>query len=236
MSSQFMPLCNLVLRHFNDVEFTTTTFGTATGFHAVVKDAVNDSIREIQQAEYQWPFNWEEATKSLVANPASLTFYAFDADVESVDWDSFMLVRNDTLSVSEKKLSEIDYDEWLQRFRERDATQIGTTLGVQLPDHVFRTQDLKFGVTPISDRTYTVRFEQFAFPAILSSYTDTTTIPDRFDHVIFKGTLARCYAFRQNMPLANYYKKQQEEGITLMRALLINRYKKLRDGRVERGR
>ena len=51
MSSQFMPLCNLVLRHFNDVEFTTTTFGTATGFHAVVKDAVNDSIREIQQAE-----------------------------------------------------------------------------------------------------------------------------------------------------------------------------------------
>lgn len=234
MSSTYMELCNKVLRHFNDTEFTQTTFTQATGFHSVVKDAVDDSIREVQQAEYQWPFNWEEATKNMTPSPSYLIFYTFDADVETVDWDSFILLRDDALSVSERKLSEIDYDEWLTRYRDRDAAQINTTLGNQPPEYIFRTQDGKLGVTPISDRTYTVRWEQFTFPSSLGSYDSSSSIPARFDHVIWKGALARCYAFRQNMPLAKYYKDQQIEGIKSMRELLINRYSTLRDGRVAR--
>lgn len=234
MSSTYLDLCNKVLEHFNEPRLTSSNFTTVTGFHAVVKDSVNDAIREIQQAEYQWPFNWQEATRNVTPNPSTLIFYTFNSDVETVDWDSFVLQRDDTLGVSEKKLEEIDYDTWLQTYRARDAAQIGATLGVQVPDMIFRTQDLKLGVSPISDRTYTLRWEQFVFPAVLSTYTATSSIPDRFDHVIFKGALSRCYAFRQNMPLSNWYKTQQKEGIVQMRELLINRYSTMRDNRVQR--
>lgn len=232
--STFLELTNDVLRHFNDVEFTTTTLSTATGFHAVVKDAVNDSIRYIQQAEYEWPFNWEEDTQVLVPGQADPQIYAFDADVESVDWESFTLVRDDSLSITETPLQYIDYDEWYKKIRPTDKSQVGTTLGVQPPKYVFRTQNSKFGISPIPDRAYTIRWEQWAYPSELSLHGDSTTIPSRFDHVIFKGALSRCYSFRQNMPLAKWYKDEQDAGVSKMRELLINRYRNLTDARLQR--
>lgn len=233
--STYLQLTNRVLRHFNDVELTSGNFSSATGFQAVVKDYVNDAIRAIQQSEYQWPFNWEEDTQVLTPAAADPQIYEFDADVETVDWDSFSLKRDDSLNIKETYLKYIEYDEWYSRIRPYDRGQIGsTTLGIQPPKYVFRTQDGKFGITPIPDRAYTIRWEQWAYPSELSAHGDSTTIPSRFDHVIFKGAVSKAYAFRQNMGVAKLFEQDFKDGISKMRELLINRYVKVRDGRVAR--
>lgn len=233
MGSTVLSLTNKLLRHFNEVELTSVTFSTATGFHSAAIDYINDAIRTIQQSEYEWPFNWNETEVTLVPGQADPQLYALEADAETVDWDTFCLVRDDSLSVVETYLPYIDYDEWFQTKRDTDKSQVGSSsLGIQPPRRVFRTQDLKFGVTPIPDRAYKVKYQWWGFTDILDTHSDTTTIPSRFDHVIFNGAASDVYMFRGNMPAANMYKKKQEEGISKMRELLINRYKKVRDGRV----
>jgi len=233
--STILSLTNKLLRHFNEVELTSATFPTANGFHAAAIDYVNDSIRTIHQAEYEWPFNWDEETVTLVPGQTDPQLYDLATDAETVDWDTFCLVRDDTLTVSETYLKYIDYDDWFQTIRSNDKAQVGSaTLGIQPPQQVFRTQDLKFGVTPIPDRAYQVKYQYWGFKAALTTYSETTTIPTRFDHIIFAGAASDVYMFRGNMPAANMYKKKQTDGISKMRELLINRYKTVRDGRVRR--
>jgi len=233
--STFLELTNDVLRHFNEVELTSANFASATGFQNTVKDYVNDAIREVQQAEYEWPFNWHSTTQVGTLNSAP-NVYSLPTDCESVDWESFMLVRDDNLTnpVSQKWLPYKDYDYWLQNDAANDYNQVGQTLGVQPPKYVYRTQDQKFGFSPIFDQAYTIYYEYWGYPSELSAYGDTTTIPSRFDHVIRKGAISKGYSFRGNMPMSKLYKDQFDAGISKMRELLINRYKTLRDGRVRR--
>ncbi len=47
MSANYITLCNKVLRRLNETTFTSATFGTLTGFHGQVMDAVNDAVRDI---------------------------------------------------------------------------------------------------------------------------------------------------------------------------------------------
>ena len=233
MGSTALSLTNRVLRHFNEVELDSTTFSTATGFHSAAKDYVNDAIRSVQQSEYEWPFNWAETTVTIVPGQTDPQLYSLHADAESVDWETFTLVRDDSLAVPETYLKYIDYDEWFQRHRDTDKSQVGSaTLGIQLPSRVFRTQDLKFGITPVPDRAYQVKYQYWGFTSELTAHGDTTTIPSRFDHVITAGAIADVYMFRSNMQAFNMYKKKHTDGISKMRELLINRYKRVRDNRV----
>lgn len=244
--STFLSLTNRVLRHFNEVQLTSSNFATATGFQVTVQDYVNEAIREIQQSEYEWPFNHHTTSQVMtvgaVPNIAALSQYSLPTDCESVDWDTFQLVEDLTLTnpVVQKYLPVKDYDYFIQNDAANDADQAarinaGTgSFGVQPPQYIYRTQDLKFGVHPIPDQAYTIKYEWWGFPSELSAYGDTTTIPSRFDHVIAKAALQRAYAFRGNVPMTNIYKKWKEEGISKMRELLINRYKTVRDGRVGR--
>ena len=233
MGSTLLSLTNKALRHFNEVPLTSTTLATATGFQATVLDYVNDSIRSIQQAEYEWPFNWNESTITLVPGQTDPQLYALGSTTESVDWETFSVVRDDTLGVQSQAITYLDYDEYFQRYRDQDKAQVGSTsLGVQPPKYVFRPQkDLYVGFSPVPDRAYQVRYEWWGYNTDLTAHSDTTTIPTRFDHVIIAGVLAQGYSFRQNPALFNIYQKRHETGISKMRELLINRYKRVRDGR-----
>jgi hypothetical protein len=244
--STFLSLTNRVLRHFNEVQLTSSNFSTATGFQSTAQDYVNESIREIQQSEYEWPFNYHTTSQVCTVGSAptisGLSQYSLPVDCESVDWDTFQLVEDLTLTnpVTQKWLPSKDYDYFIQNDMANDADQAarinaGTgSFGVQPPRYIYRTQDLKFGITPIPDQAYTIKYEWWGFPSELSAYGDTTTVPSRFDHVIAKGAIARAYAFRGNVPMTNIYNKWKDEGISKMRELLINRYKTVRDGRVGR--
>ena len=66
MAYDFIGLVNDVNSRLNEVELTTDNFATVTGFFAFAKEAVNSAIRQIQQEEYEWPWNRAEETEVLV--------------------------------------------------------------------------------------------------------------------------------------------------------------------------
>lgn len=237
MGTDFLSLTNSVLRHFGEVELTSTNFATAQGFHAVAKDAVRDAIRTIQQTEYEWPFNFQSGTLTLTptATAGHTQEYAYPAgtiSVESIDWESFYLLRDDTLEVDERQVGYIEYDEWLKRYRAKDKNIEYTDTSIRLPEKIFRTQNEKFGVTPPPDRAYSLGYNWWGYETDLSAYSDTTTVPSRFDHVIRLGAFARCYQHREDIANYNISNKRFQEGIMKMRELLINQFKTMRDNRV----
>jgi hypothetical protein len=241
MGTTFLNLTNSVLRHFGEVELTSSTFASCVGFQAVAKDAVLDAIRVIQQTEYEWPFNQQISSFTLTASTATLghtQLYALPTgtiNVESVDWESFVLKRNTTLDpeVKERKLPFIDYDTWLRRFRSGDKNIDTDDTSIREPVYIFRDQTgSKIGVSPPPDRAYHIVYDWWGYETDLSAYTDTTTVPSRFDHVIRAGAFARCYQHREDIANYNISNKRFQEGIAKMRELLINQYKVLDDNRV----
>ena len=240
MGSTFLSLTNSVLRHFGEVELTSTTFASAIGFQAVAKDAVRDAIRIIQQTEYEWPFNFQTGTFTLTASTATLGHtqeYALPTgtiSVESVDWESFYLLRDDSLDpdVEERKVDYVSYDDWLRLYRAGDKNIEYTDTSIREPVKAFRTQNDKVGFTPPPDRAYKVGYHYWGYETDLSAYTDTTSVPARFDHVIRQGAFARCYQHREDVANYNISNKRFQEGIAKMRELLINQFKTLSDSRV----
>jgi len=217
MGSTFLDLTNKVIRRVNDIELTSLTFGAATGFSAVAKDAVIDSIRRINQHQNTWPFNYTDTTQTLTADQA---VYSFPADLKVPDWDSFLIQKSDALSVPAKNLYLIDYDEWIARFRERDK-DLETGEG-GIPDYVYRTQDNKMGFSTVPDKAYVVEYGYWATPDDLSLHSDTTNIPTAFDHLIVSGALYYVYMFRSNEQAASIENSRFNEGLRAMRTLLIN--------------
>ena len=65
MAETFLTLTNKVITEINEVELTSANFSTARGVQVQCKNAVNDSIRYINQKEYTFPFNHATETKTL---------------------------------------------------------------------------------------------------------------------------------------------------------------------------
>ena len=231
MSSTFLELTNRVLRQFNEIELTSSNFSTATGFFSVVKDAVNDAAREINQKEIQWPFNHNVTTQVLDPNQADPRIYALPSTTKLVDRESFFLVEDVALDVDEKYLPLVEYNHYLRNYRAKDYNDDNTD--ANHPDFVYETQGLQFGVYPKPTEAYTIRYEYWAYPDEMSAYDDTTTIPDRFDHVIMKGALATTNLFRRNFEAAQLWDRRFKHDIKQMRIQLINRYDRMRDTRID---
>ena len=53
----FLSLTNSVLARLNEVQLTSSNFSNARGIQVQAQNAVNESIRYINQREFQYPFN-----------------------------------------------------------------------------------------------------------------------------------------------------------------------------------
>ena len=229
MATTFITLVNDTLRRLNEVELTSTDFAAATGFRAQVKDAINSSIQEISQKEFEFPFNFTAGSLTLVVGQQE---YSLPADFKIADWDSFRINYDADNNFSARKLKLISYDTFLKRFFERDSE--ATTSDYDQPIYVYRTLDNKAAFTPRPDATYSVSFNYFAFASDLSASTDTMSVPDAFKHVVIDGALYHCFMFRDNTQQAAVVRQRFEEGVDRMRTLLINRFTDVRDTRVSR--
>lgn len=229
MATTFLTLVNDTLRRLNEVELTSTDFATATGFRAQVKDAINSSIQEISQKEFEFPFNFTAGSLTLVVGQQE---YSLPADFKIADWDSFRINYDADNNYSARKLKLISYDTFLKRFFERDSE--ATTSDYDQPIYVYRTLDNKAAFTPRPDATYSVSFNYFAFASDLSASTDTMSVPDAFKHVVIDGALYHCFMFRDNTQQAAVVRQRFEDGVDRMRTLLINRFTDVRDTRVSR--
>ena len=229
MATTFITLVNDTLRRLNEVELTSTDFATATGFRALVKDAVNASLQEISQKEFEFPFNHTTGSLTLVAGTSQ---YTLATDLKVADWDSFRINYDSSNNYSARVLKLLNYDSYNRRYFERDSE--ADTGDRDQPIYVYRTLDTKAGFTPIPDAAYSVSYDYFAYATDLSASTDTMTVPDAFKHVVLDGALYHCFIFRDNSQQAGIAKAKFDEGIERMRTLLINSFVDVRDTRVNR--
>ena len=195
MAYNYLGLVNQINRRLNEVELTSSNFATATGFYGQAKDAVNASIRHINQTEYNWPFNHVTQEDVVTAHT----------------------VRYDT-----RKLKILSYEEYLEKYiqYEYDADNGSSSF----PTFVFRTPSQEYGLVPPPDKAYTVIYEYYRIPVDMENHDDVPAIPERFMHVITDGAMHYAYLFRGNSQDALIAKEKFEEGIKNMRSLLINRY------------
>jgi hypothetical protein len=125
MAETFLTLTNKVITEINEVELTSANFSTARGVQVQCKNAVNDSIRWINQKEYTFPFNHSTATKTLTAG---VVRYSVPTSTKLIDYNTVRIVKDSTLSNSGYRLTEMNYNDYLQKYSDQEDEIETTTL------------------------------------------------------------------------------------------------------------
>jgi len=225
MAYNYITLVNEVQRRLNEVELTTATFDTARGFHALSKDAINSSIRHINQEEFEWPWNHVEASEVLLANEAR---YSYPYDAKTINMNTFRIKRDADLNVDTIKLKILSYEEYLDKYADMEYnSNLSST-----PRYVVRTPSRELMFIPTPDKAYEIIYEYFTSSYDLQKADDVPTIPEQYRHVVVDGAMYYAYVFRADMQAANATVSKFEQGLKNMRSLNINRTNYLRDTRV----
>jgi len=215
--STFLSLTNELLRRLNEVQIDQEAFANVKNVQALAKDAINSSIRQMLQDAQEWPFTLVTYEQTLTAGTNT---YSFPADYSKADWDTFYIKQLTSENNTPKKLKLITYDQYLSKFR--SVEDLGGDNGRSDPDYVYLTQDTKFGVTPIPNAAYVIEYRYWKYPADLTAYDDTAVIPDRFKHVVIDGAMMYMMLFRSNEQSASMHSKKFEDGIKMMRRLVVD--------------
>jgi hypothetical protein len=227
MSYNFLSLVNDVNHRLNEVELNASNFASATGFYSFAKDAVNASIRHINQEEFEWPWNHVEETETLLAGEVR---YSVPYDAKTVNLNSFRIKRDSALNVETVKLKVLSYEEWLDKYADSEynsSTDIRT-----VPTHIVRTPSRELIFYPAPDKAYEVVYEYYTLAYDLELHGDVPTLPEQYKYVIVNGAMYYAYMFRSDMQAAQTMLKEFEKGIKQLRSLHINRTEYLRDTRV----
>lgn len=226
MPSTFLDLTNKLLRRLNEAQLTETSFVSARNLHASAKDFIIDAIDEIQSKEPRWSFNADNTSQVLTVGQE---LYDFNLLTTVVDWESFCIQKDDTLSVRTTPLVLINQDEWYKLLRPRDD-DAGVD-GVRLPKYVFQAHQGKFGISPSPDKTYTVTYDRFIKPARMVNYDDTSTIPSHFDYVILDHALMMFNMHKDNAEQTQLSAARAANSLSTMRMAALNRQDRMTDTR-----
>lgn len=227
MAYNYLALTNDIQRRLNEVELTTSTFTTARGQHALSKDSVNSSVRHINQAQYEWPWNHVEGSEVM---SAGVVRYSYPYDAKTINFDSFRIKRDDDLGVSTTKLKVLDYEEYLDKYVDHEYNSSTSKRGI--PAYVVRSPSREILFVPSPDKDYEVVYEYYSSSFDLQKAEDIPSIPEQYRHVIVDGAMYYAYLFRGDIQAASASLAKFEEGIKDMRSLNINRTEYLRDTRV----
>jgi len=215
--STFISLTNELLRRLNEVQIDQADFPNVKNVQALAKDSVNSSIRQMLQDAQEWPFTLVTYEHTLTAGTNT---YDFPADYSKADWDTFYIKQLSSENNTPQKLELITYDQYISNYRSAEDTS-GED-GRKSPHCVYMTQDTKFGVTPIPNAEYVVEYRYWKYPADLIAFDDTSVIPDRFKHVIIDGAMMYMMMFRSNEQSASLHSQKFEDGIKMMRRLVVD--------------
>jgi hypothetical protein len=229
MATTYITLVNDLLRRMNEVTLAVTGdgFSTAKNVQAIAKDAINNSIREILQDGHQFPFLKKTHSQTLTAGTKTYDFPEFDSSTtpdtlgtSSVDWDTFYINELTDSNNTAQALPVISFEQYTKQYRTiEDAS--GTS-GRNAPSIVYQTADLKFGVTPVPDASYIIDYVYYCYPEDLVLFSDTMIIPDRFKYIIIDGAMIYMMRFRSNEQSAQIHQQKYEEGMKVMRRLLLD--------------
>ena len=189
----------------------------------MIKDAVNASIRFINQHEFEWPYNHVTEEETLTAG---IVRYAFPADAKTLNMNSFRIKRNDTLGNETRKLNVLSYEEYLESYA--DVEYNTSTSLRQLPRFVFKAPSSEFGLVNPPDKAYELVYEYYRLPVDLINATDVPSVPEQFRYVIVNGAMHFAYMFRGESQESAMMQERFEQEIKQMRSLYINRYEYVR--------
>ena len=221
MASSYLVLINNVLRDLNEVELTSSNFSASRGIQTAVKDYVNRAIDDIINADTEWPFTVVNKTFNTGAGTRLYTRVALGVtNTKTVDFDSFTF-----LEASDKKeitLEYITYSEYLDNYHERDTDPTGNSRAI--PVYIYEDPENNIGLSPVPDKaTYTVKYYYYATHTALSSATDTSSIPTRFENVIIERAKYYSFTLRGDVQNAQLAQMQFDKSIKRMRVELINK-------------
>ena len=292
MSSSYLTLTNNVLGRLNEVQLTASNFDSARGIQTQTKEAINQSIRFINQKEFAFPFNHATETKTLTAGTVR---YSLPTSTKHVDYNTFRLIKDDDLATSGGKLGILQYNDYINNYITQEDEIVTTTLDGSLTDsattvtvasttgfdsagtlhigneqipytgttsttftgatrgaggttaaahssatqvaqfeegggprYVVRSPDNGYLLYPFPTKSFSVKFDYYTFPTDLSSATDTTSIPARFDAVIIDGATAFVYQYRGETSQYQLNFARFEQGIKNMQTLLVNKFEYIR--------
>ena len=290
MAETYLTLTNKVIARLNEVALTSATFSSARGIQVQCQNAINESIRFINQREFNYPFNHETETKTVTAG---VVRYSLPTSTKTVDYNTFRIVKDSTLGNNGYKLSLLDYNDYVNRVINQEdeiettttstthtdsvttitvsstagfdavgtiiignesinytaigssTTFTGCTRGSNaiailsgvtvtqfnnggVPEFVVRTPDNNYLLYPFPDKSYSIKFDYYTFPAELDAHGDTTSIPDRFSPVIVDGATAFVYQYRGETQQYQLNMQRFEQGIKNMQTLLINKFSYIR--------
>ena len=292
MSSSYLILTNNVLGRLNEVQLTASNFDSARGIQTQTKEAINQSIRFINQKEFAFPFNHATETKTLTAGTVR---YSLPTSTKHVDYNTFRLIKDDDLATSGGKLGILQYNDYINNYitqedeivtttldgsltdsattvtvasttgfdsagtlhvgneqitytgttsttftgatrgaggttaaAHSDATQVAQFEEGGVPRYVVRSPDNGYLLYPFPTKSFSVKFDYYTFPTDLSSATDTTSIPARFDAVIIDGATAFVYQYRGETSQYQLNFARFEQGIKNMQTLLVNKFEYVR--------
>mgnify|MGYP003441489607 CR=1 FL=1 len=214
----FLGLVNDINKKLNEVKLTSTNFDDALGFYDDAKNAVNNAIRTINLAEYNWPHN--HVTKSLVLTP-DVVRYDYELDAKTVSFSTFRIRGSEAYNNRTTSLWPLDYEQYLSDY---SAMEYQPERYHSIPTMVFRTPSLQFGVLPPPDKTYTLDYEYYVLPIDLENHDDVPTIPENCRYVIFNGAMVEAYLFRGDIEASQLAQEKFEQGIKDMRKMYINRH------------
>lgn len=219
MAYNYLEITNSLLRSLNEVELTSNNFVAAKGFYAHAKDAVNNALRDINQAGQDWPFNHVEQTDTL---SDGVSRYAFPSDASKIDFDSFRIKEDITFGNDTVRLEVITYDDYLKYYIDQEYSTDTSRLGV--PTKVCHAPSDQYVVIPPPKEDYELVYEYYRIPVDLVNPTDVPFVPERYKYVVLDGAKYHAYMFRSNEQAASIAKGKFEEGLKRMRTILINRY------------
>lgn len=131
MAETYLTLTNKVLARLNEVQLTTSSFANARGIQVQAQNAVNESVRYINQKEFQYPFNHSTKTETLV--PGTVR-YSIPTTAKTVDYNTFRMVKDSDLGSSGGRLYIINYNDYINSYITQEDEITTTTLDGALTD------------------------------------------------------------------------------------------------------
>jgi len=119
------------------------------------------------------------------------------------------------------ELDELSIDEWRDRWFEED--KLRTPGSYSVPERISFTKDDKYRLDPSPDKgTYTINYDYWTVPTVLSSSSDSPAMPARFHHTITARTRYYVHKLRSDYKAMAIEKKEYDDALDSMRTEVIN--------------
>jgi hypothetical protein len=126
MALTYLTLTNEILTRMNEVVLTSANFTDARGVQVQAKNAVNESIRHINQKEFAYPFN--HATNSSTLVPGVVR-YAIPTGTKHIDYNTARIKKSSDVNSSGINLRKLNYNEYISKeFANQEDDVESTTL------------------------------------------------------------------------------------------------------------